>query len=396
MRYIIFPLLCLIFLQAQPQSIERLHRNAILVDTHNDYLSSAGLAGLDISKRLDSTHSDLIRWKEGGVDVQFFSVFTSQDARNKEGYYKDALQEIDSLDVIVRRNPEKITLAFTYQDVKNGIRDGKLVALIGVEGGHMIEDDLGKLEELARRGMRYMTLTWNNSNSWATSAMFESGSDTTSKDKNRKKGLTDFGKEVVRKMNELGVIIDLSHTGEQTFYDALATTSKPVMLSHSSVWNISPVFRNVKDDQIRAVAKNGGVICVNFYPGFIDKAFDDEYAHLNGPAKKRMEDSLFAVSHDSAVMKVAWKKLYNETIDKFRPSLSQVVDHIDYMVNIGGVDHVGLGSDFDGIDFTPRGLEDVTTFPKITAELKKRGYSNRSIKKILGGNVMRVMKTVIK
>jgi membrane dipeptidase len=388
MRYPIYFLFCLLALTARSQSTHKLHFKAVLVDTHNDVLSSSVLDGLDISTRLNTGQSDFVRWKEGGLDVQFFSVWTGEKARNKEGFYKDAMQEIDSLNIIVLKNPGKITLAFNYHDVKKGIRQEKLVALIGVEGGHMIEDDLGKLEELGRLGMRYMTLTWNNSNSWATSAMDE----TLHADSLKHKGLTDFGKQVVRKMNELGIIVDLSHTGEQTFYDAIATTNKPVLLSHSSVWNICPVFRNVKDDQIKAVAKNGGVICVNFYSGFISKKFADRDAYLNGPAKIKILDSLWAISHDSAIVKEAAKKYYYAELEKVRPTLSEMVDHIDYIAKMAGVDHVGIGSDFDGIDSWPIGLDDVTTYPKITEELKRRGYSDGDIKKILGENVMRVMK----
>src|SRR6266516_2003392 len=229
-------LLVIIFfsLQSAAQSTKRLHYKAILVDTHNDVLSSSVLEGKDISHRLTTGHSDLDRWKEGGLDVQFFSVWTDKMPRNKEGFFKDANQEIDSLEIITLRNPFRMTLATTYKEVKKGVRQQKLVALIGVEGGHMIEDDLMKLDSLCKRGMRYMTLTWNNSTSWATSAMDE----TQHTDSLKHKGLTDFGKQIVHRMNELGVIIDLSHVGEQTFYDAVTTTSKPVLLSQSSVWNL--------------------------------------------------------------------------------------------------------------------------------------------------------------
>jgi membrane dipeptidase len=374
------------------QSSRGLHDKAILVDTHNDVLSSSVLDGKDISHRLTTGHSDLDRWKEGGLDVQFFSVWTDKTPRNKEGFYKDANQEIDSLYAIVNRNPERMILAGNYKEVKKGIKEEKLVALIGVEGGHMIENDLNKLEELYKRGMRYMTLTWNNSTSWATSAMDE----TTHADSLKHKGLTDFGKEIVRKMNDLGIMVDLSHTGEQTFYDAIATTTKPVILSHSSVWNICPVFRNVKDDQIRAVAKNGGVICINFYSGFISKEYDQRSAYLNGPGLKIIQDSLFAISHDSATMKAQWTKYLDTELNKARPSLAQLVDHIDYIVKLVGDDYVGIGSDYDGVGSLPVGLDDVTTYPKITEELVKRGYSKKSITKILGGNVMRVMKADFK
>jgi membrane dipeptidase len=388
---------------ASSQSSRELHDKAILVDTHNDILSSSVLDGKDISHRLTTGHSDLDRWREGGLDVQFFSVWTDRTPRNKEGFYKDANQEIDSLYAIVNRNPERMILAKNYKEVKKGIRQGKLVALIGVEGGHMIEDNLDKLEELYKRGMRYMTLTWNNSTNWASSAMDETAAPSKSlpkgetlQDSLRKKGLTDFGKQVVRKMNELGIMVDLSHTGEQTFYDAIATTTKPVILSHSSVWNICPVFRNVKDDQIRAVAKNGGVICINFYSGFISKEYDLRSTYLNGPGARIIQDSLFAVSHDSTAMKTQWTKYLDSELNKVRPSLAQLVDHIDYIVKLVGDDYVGIGSDYDGVGSLPVGLDDVTTYPKITEELIRRGYSKKSILKILGGNVMRVMKADFK
>jgi membrane dipeptidase len=370
------------------QAASKLHFKAIIADTHNDVLSSAVLDGKDISHRIREGHSDLDRWKEGGVDVQFFSVWTDKIPRNKEGFFRDANQEIELLNILILKNPQAITLARTYKEVKRGIRQEKLVALIGVEGGHMIENDLGKLEELYNQGMRYMTLTWNNSTSWATSAMDE----TLHADSLKHKGLTGFGKQVVQRMNDLGIIVDLSHTGEQTFYDALATTAKPVILSHSSVWNICPVFRNVKDEQIKAVAKNRGVICINFYSGFISKEFDQRSAYLNGPGKKVIQDSLFGISHDSAVMKKQWTSYYESEMNKMRPTLEQLVDHIDYIVKLAGDDYVGIGSDYDGVSSLPVGLDDVTTYPKITEELLRRGYSKRSVKKILGGNVMRVMK----
>jgi len=249
-----------------------------------------------------------------------------------------------------------------------------------------------------------MTLTWNNSTLWATSAMDETSASTspppvggeTSGDSSRHKGLNEFGKQVVRKMSKLGVIVDLSHTGEQTFYDALATTTKPVLLSHSSVWNMCPVFRNIKDEQIKAVAQNGGVICINFYSGFISKEYDQRSSFLNGPGKKVIQDSLLSYWHDSAVMKTQWQKYYDTEMNKVRPTLSQLVDHIDYIVKLVGDDYAGIGADYDGVGSLPVGLEDVTMYPKITEELIRRGYSNKSIKKILGGNVLRVMKADFK
>jgi membrane dipeptidase len=373
------------------QSIKKLHFKSILVDTHNDILTHVIDDHVDISHRLSQGHSDLVRWKEGGLDVQFFSVWTDKTPRNPEGAFKDANQEIDSLYAIIARNQDRITLTTNYDQVKKAVKEKKIAALIGVEGGHMIEDDMKKLDSLYRRGMRYMTLTWNNSTSWATSAMDE----TEHADSLKHKGLTDFGKQIVRRMNELGVIVDLSHTGEQTFYDAIATVNKPVLLSHSSVWNICPVFRNVKDDQIKAVAKNGGVICVNFYSGFLDSNFAKKQAELEGTEGKRIKDSI-GKNIDAAQLNDVWRKYFSAQLEPYRPTIAKLVDHIDYIVKLVGDDYVGIGSDFDGVSSLPVGMDDVTKYPLITEELKRRGYSNKSIKKILGENVMRVMKANFK
>jgi membrane dipeptidase len=388
MRKNLLVLALLVSFLSQGQSARRIHNKAVLVDGHNDVLTEKSLEGIDISHRTTEGHSDLVRWKEGGLDVQFFSVWTGERARNKEGFYKDAVQEIDSLNVLLLKNPHRMTLASNYKDVKKGIRQEKLVALIGVEGGHMIEGDMKKLEELHKMGMRYMTLTWNNSTDWASSAMDE----TERPDSLKHKGLTDFGKQIVRRMNELGVIVDLSHTGEQTFYDAIATTTKPVILSHSSVWSICPVFRNVKDDQIKAVAKNGGVICINFYSGFISKEYDQKVEYLSSQVRKKFQDSLYALGTDTAKVRSIWRAYLGNEMKAVRPTLAQMVDHIDHIVKLVGDDYVGIGSDYDGVSSVPLELDDVTTYPKITEELLRRGYSKKSIKKILGGNVLRVMK----
>ena len=391
MRKFFLVLIIFFSVHVTAQSVKKLHQKAVLVDTHNDVLSSSVLEGKDISHRLNTGQSDFLRWKEGGLDVQFFSIWTDKTPRNKEGFFKDANQEIDSLEIIALRNPSQMVLATNYKQVKKGIRQEKLVALIGVEGGHMIENDMKKLDSLQKRGMRYMTLTWNNSTPWATSGMDE----TQHADSLSHKGLTAFGKQIVRRMNELGVIVDLSHTGERTFYDAIATTTKPVLLSHSSVWNICPVFRNVKDEQIKAVAKNGGVICINFYSGFLDSNFAKKMDQLEGTEGQRIKDSL-GKNVDASKLNEMWAKYFSQKLEPYRPSISKLVDHIDYIVKLVGDDYVGIGSDFDGVSSVPVGMDDVTKYPLITDELKRRGYSNKSIKKILGGNVMRVMKANFK
>lgn len=375
------------------QSAEIIHRKAIVVDTHNDALSSQTLNGVDISLRQTKGHSDLDRWRDGRVDVQFFSIWTGEKPRSKS-FYLDANEEIDSLKRLILRNYQRMAEVTHYRNIRRAVKKGKLACLIGVEGGHMIEDDIAKLEALYQRGMRYLTLTWNNSTSWATSAMDE----TEHPGELKHKGLNEFGKNVVRRLNELGVMVDLSHVGEQTFYDAIATTTKPVLVSHSSVWALCPVFRNLKDDQIKAVAKNNGVICINFYSGFIGKAYAQRAEALeNGsPERKRIQDSLFSVSGDSSAMRKGWRDWYRNEMEKVRPTLSDVIDHIDYIVKLVGPDHVGLGSDYDGVSSVPIGLEDVSAYPKISDELFRRGYSRKNIRKILGGNVMRVMKANFK
>jgi membrane dipeptidase len=368
------------------QQARGLHHRAVLVDTHNDCLSAQTLSGRDLAQPLTEGHSDYFRFKKGGVDVQFFSVFTGETARSPLGYYHDALTEIDSLNRLVLRHPDKFNFATSYREVMQRAHRKRVVAMIGVEGGHMIESDMQKLDSLALRGMRYLTLTWNNSTDWASSARDESGAGMPL----QHKGLTEFGKNVVRRLNSLGVIVDLSHVGEQTFYDALAVTTKPVLLTHSSVWSICPVFRNAKDEQLLALKKNGGVICINFYPAFISKEFVAQQRYWSGAGK----DSVFALfaTADTSKAQRQWQTAMSFALDKARPGIEEVADHIDYVVRLIGIDHVGIGADFDGIGFVPRGLEDVSSYPHLTAALAQRGYSRSDIKKVLGKNVLRVIK----
>jgi membrane dipeptidase len=246
---------------------------------------------------------------------------------------------------------------------------------------------LGKLEALYNRGVRYMTLTWNNSTSWATSALDE----TTKGSSLPHKGLTEFGKSVVHKMNELGMLVDLSHVGEQTFWDAIATTTKPVLVSHSCVYAICPHRRNLKDEQIKAIGKNGGVIHLNFYSGFLDSAYERRNAEFE-KIHKAERDSLLKLNPEPYFANKFLFEKYPAEVQGLRPGLSLLIDHIDYIVKMIGVDHVGLGSDFDGVNSLPVGLEDVTTYPSITRALLERGYSKKDIRKILGGNFLRLLK----
>jgi membrane dipeptidase len=258
--------------------------------------------------------------------------------------------------------------------------------MFGVEGGHMIEDDLNKLEALFNRGARYLTLTHNVAPSWATSA--------TDEETNLNlphKGLTDFGIQVVKRMNALGMIIDISHSGDQTFLDVINRTIKPIMASHSSVYSLVPHRRNLKDDQIKAIAKNGGVIQVNFHPGFIDPDFEKkETAFLEKHAVEF--DSVMKSGLDEWYALDYVYRRHSEEAEAMRPPLSMLIDHIDYIVKLVGIDYVGIGSDYDGITLTPQQLDDVTAYPLITKALIESGYTQKDINKILGENFLRVLK----
>jgi membrane dipeptidase len=376
--------------QLHAQSYPKIHRKAIVVDTHNDILMKAADKGIVFDQNLSGkTHSDLARWKKGGLDVQIFSVYCDGDLKNPFAY---ANREMDSLDAVVARNPGKIVKVASYAELIKAVKQHKIAAMFGVEGGHMIEEDLNKLEALYKRGARYLTLTHNIAPSWATSAADEvspNPSKGRALNPESKKGLTDFGRQVVQRMNHLGMMIDVSHAGDQTFWDVIKITTKPIIASHSSVYSLVPSRRNLKDEQIKAIAKNGGVIQINFNPGFIDSSFNQkEIAFLKKHAAEN--DSLMKNGMgDFYTLDYLYSK-YAEEANTIRPPLSMLIDHIDYIVKLVGIDYVGLGSDFDGINLTPQQLDDVTTYPLITKALVEKGYSQKDITKILGGNILRV------
>lgn len=379
-------LLITLFLSQQiiAQSYKKIHRKAIVVDTHNDILMKAADKGIVFDKDLTGiTHTDLARYKKGGLDVQFFSVYCDGDMKNSYAY---ANREMDSLDALVARNPDKIVKAFNYNELLQTIKQHKIAAMFGVEGGHMIEDDLNKLEALFKRGARYLTVTHNIAPSWATSA-----ADETTNPNLQHKGLTDFGRQVIRRMNQLGMMIDVSHAGEQTFRDIINITTKPIIASHSSVYSLVPSRRNLKDDQIKAIAKNGGVIQVNFHPGFIDSSFEKKESDFIKKHAAENDSLLKSGMGDFYSMDYLLGK-YKAEADAMRPPLLMLIDHIDYIVKLAGIDYAGLGSDFDGINVTPQQLHDVSTYPVITKALVEKGYSKKDITKILGGNLLRVLK----
>lgn len=368
------------------QKATRLHFKSLLVDTHNDIPTTAIDGGMSFDQPLHPrTHSDLQRMFAGGVDAQFFSIWCDGFMKNPFAW---ANREIDTVKAWTQRNPGKMMMALSVNDIRKAAREHKLAALLGVEGGHMIENDMQNLVSLYQSGARYMTLTWNNSTPWATSAADETtpGGALNSEGK---KGLTAFGKQIVQKMNELGMLVDLSHVGEQTFWDVMQATTKPVLVSHSCVYTLCPHRRNLKDEQIKAVAKNGGVIQLNFYSGFLDPQFEARSDAFMARHKAEA-DSMLKINPEPYFTQVYLFTKYPDEVKDLRPPLSLLLDHLDYIVKLAGVDYVGLGSDFDGVNSLPYGLDGVQDFPKITEELLKRGYSKKDIRKILGENFMRV------
>jgi len=366
------------------QAFERIHKKAIVVDTHNDILMKAVSTNVAFDKDLTGkTSSDLARWKKGGLDVQIFSVYCDGDTKDAFAY---ANREMDSLDAVIKRNRFSINKGLSTIQLKGIVYHQKIAAMFGVEGGHMIENDLEKITMLYNRGARYLTLTHNISPDWATSA-----ADETTKPNLPKKGLTPFGEQVVAKLNELGMLIDVSHAGDQTFWDVIKLSKKPIIASHSSVYSLVPHRRNLKDEQIKAIAKNGGVIQINFNPGFIDNSFaEKEKAFLKIHSLEK--DSLMKAGMDEFYAVDFLYKKYATVANAMRPSLELLMQHFDYIIKLVGVNYVGIGSDFDGIHLTPQQLDDVTCYPIITKALHERGYSRKDIAKILGGNFLRVLK----
>jgi membrane dipeptidase len=372
----------------------RLHRQSIVVDTHNDITSPLIDDGFDLAMRGDDpnakikTHTDLRRMKAGGLGAEFFAVYVGKEFVNKKpseggGAARRALDVIDVVLEQVRRHPESLEAASTAADIRRIAKSGKIAALMGIEGGHAIEDSLHALRMFYKLGVRYMTLTHTNTNDWA-----DSEGDLENPSVKHHNGLTDFGREVVREMNRIGMMVDISHVSDKTFYDVIATTQSPVIASHSSARAIANHSRNMSDDMLRAMAKNGGVVMVNFYDGFLDP----RKAELALRARA-MEDELKLKYPDDP------KRVQGE-IDEWRKSndpgktpLSVLMDHIDHIAKVAGIDHIGIGSDFDGVPFTglPVGMEDISKLPTLTYELMKRGYSDADITKILGENLLRVM-----
>ncbi|MCX6136231.1 MAG: dipeptidase [Ignavibacteriales bacterium] len=368
------------------EDYRRIHENAIVVDGHNDVLIRA-VRGRDISMRNSLGQSDLVRFREGGVDLQFFSVWMGTEyGKGQAFHYANVI--IDTLEALCRRNPSLIVRVNSAAEARRVIAGKKIAAAIGVEGGHMIEDRIDYIDSLYVRGMRYMTLVWN-SNHWATSSLEEAEHG----DSLPHKGLTEFGRDVVRRMNKLGIMIDVSHAGEQTVRDVIQTSIAPVIATHSCVYALAPHYRNLKDDQIRAIAKTGGIVGINFYPGFLDSSYERKSKELHRTFKPAI-DSIRAAHRGDHLAQSIIDSVFRPYYTAIRPPLSLLIDHIDYTVKLVGIDFVGIGSDFDGIEILPQELDDASCLPVITRELLKRGYSESDVKKIMGGNFLRVFEAV--
>jgi membrane dipeptidase len=367
-------------------NFRKLHRDALVIDTHNDCVMRI-VNGEDLSRATGRGHSDLPRFLEGGVDVQVFSIFVPP-GKGQRSYFRQANDQIDSVESFAAKNIDKVRLVRTSGDIGSAAEDGKFAVMLGMEGGHPLENSLEKLKYFYDRGIRYVTLTWNNSTDWATSAADEEGKS----DKKVHEGLSKLGVKMIREMNKLGMIVDVSHLGERSFWDVLKTTKKPIIASHSSVWTICPNRRNLTDHQLKAIAGNGGIVCINFAPFFIDSGFAAKEKRLREENKERIDSFVAARKINPSLRNMSAGDFLGDEYRRIRPPLSKLIDHIDYVVQLIGIDHVGLGSDFDGISSTPLDMDDVSCFPNITRELLMRGYSESDIKKILGENFLRVLR----
>ena len=364
-----------------PSRARDLHTRAIVVDTHDDTtMRMMSDPSFDIGARHTTGSIDVPRMREGGLDALFFSIYMPGDVTGPAAV-KRALHQIDKVREAVRVHPRDLVLATSVADIRRAAAEHKIAALLGMEGGHMINNDLGVLRQYAALGVRYLTLTHSRNTTWA-----DSSGDTPAHN-----GLTPFGQEVVRELNRLGVMVDVSHVSDKTFYDALAVTTAPVIASHSSSRAISKSPRNMTDDMLRALARNGGVAMINYHVDFLSDAF--RAAKPPAAVQAQLDAVTTRCTGDEACVILGWGPIYYQAMSSRQlPSVTwtEIVDHIDHVVKVAGIDHVGLGSDFDGA-IMPPGMEDASKLPKITAELQRRGYSDRDVTKILGGNLLRVM-----
>jgi len=369
-----------------------IHNSALIIDTHADTPGRFVDESFDLAQDAGKGHMDFNKIKAGNLGAEFWSIWV--DPKSHTGHEaRRALDMIDAVYEQARRHPDKMMMAFSTQDILAAHRQHKLAALMGVEGGHAIEGDLRLLRDYYRLGVRYMTLTWSNTN-----ALGDSSGDLDDKTIQHHNGITDFGRQVVREMNRLGMMVDISHVADSTFYQALAVSRAPVIASHSSARALTNVPRNMTDDMLIALARNGGVAQVNFYCAFISQKYADSAKQLqdqHDPDYEKLR-ALWEQDRTPDVIRGIEQAQASLGSKLPRPPLSDLIDHIDHMVKVAGVNHVGLGSDFDGIDCSPQGISSVADLPKITQALYERGYNASDLDKILGGNLLRVFAEVEK
>jgi len=367
------------------KTAERVLQQAIIIDTHADTPQMMLDEGYDLAQPDSPYMVSIPKMRQGHLGAEFFSIWVDVTWPKQDLIHR-ALDLIDVVNEQVARHSDVLGMATTADEIVRLHLQGKFAILMGVEGGHIIEDDLHALDIYSRLGVRYMTLTHTANTGWADS----------SGDQPKWNGLTEFGKQVVERMNRLGMMVDISHVSDKTFYDVLAVTKAPVIASHSSCRALCNAPRNMTDDMIRALAKNGGVMDINYYSGFLSQSYADAYKQV----EKQLDAQLAAAraryaSQGKRLPYLEEVKIQQSVLkDLPAPSYTAIADHIDHAVQVGGVDHVGLGSDFDGIDSAPVGMEDVSKLPDLVRELARRGYSEQDLKKILGGNLLRVMRQV--
>ena len=380
---------CLVGLAVSADSISerarKLHFSSIVVDTHDDTTQRFLDGKFDLGTRSSAGSIDIPRMKEGGLGAIFFSIWIPSKVTGPEAVDR-ALVQIDAVREQIRKHPNDLVLATTAAEVRDARKQGKIAALMGVEGGHMIHSNLGVLRSYAALGVRYMTLTHSGNDEWADS----------STDKPVHNGLTDFGKEVVREMNRLGVMVDISHVSDKTFYDALETSKAPLLASHSSCRAICDAPRNMTDQMMKDLAAKGGVVQINYHVGFLSQEFRD--AEKTDPElnKSISTEVTKRCGDNEGCQLIEGDRITREYVEQGklpRVDFSKIIEHIDHAVKVAGIDHVGLGSDFDGANM-PYGMEDATKLPKITEALLQKGYSEGEVKKILGENTLRVMTEV--
>src|SRR6266446_2527254 len=367
------------------EKARKLHFSSIVVDTHDDTTQRLLDGKFDLGTRSATGSIDIPRMREGNLSAIFFSIWMSSKVTGPEAVDR-ALVQIDAVREQVRKHSNDMVLATTAAEVREARKQGKIAALMGVEGGHMINSNLGVLRSYAALGVRYMTLTHSSNDEWADS----------STDKPAHNGLTDFGKDVVREMNRLGVIVDISHVSDKTFYDALEVSKAPLFASHSSCRAICDAPRNMTDQMMKDLAAKGGVVQINYHVGFLSQEFRDA-EKANPELEKEIQAEINKRCGDNdACQLMEGDRITREYVEQGklpRVDFAKIIEHIDHAVKVAGVDHVGLGSDFDGANM-PYGMEDATKLPRITEALLQKGYSERDVTKILGENTLRVMTEV--